>query len=247
MIAILIFNVLVIMRQSAFFQPLSSVALPDSDTSVMMMQFDTQHYSPVLFAHCGIEMPEAIRGAVHKRQAEFLAGRYLAKKILMSLGLMSTDIAVGNDRAPIWPQTVIGSISHTDTLAVCAISPQYSKHGGVGIDIESLIDVEKATEVEGVVFTEKERGRLPSDARDTSWLMTLLFSAKESIFKALYPQVQCYFDFLDVTFLRIDAQWLYFELNTRLADALVPGIQGKVYYAKVGEKVLTFTRSEYFT
>ncbi|WP_198535375.1 4'-phosphopantetheinyl transferase family protein [Salinivibrio kushneri] len=211
-----------------------------------MVQFDVQHYSPMLFAKLGIEMPEAIRRAVCKRQAEFLAGRYLAKKVQMSLGVMPIEIAIGDSRAPVWPSAWTGSISHNDSLAICAMTPQSNEHEGVGIDIESVIDVEKATEMEGVVFTEKERGRLPSDARDISWLMTLLFSAKESIFKALYPQVQCYFDFLDVTFLRMDAQWLYFELNTRLADALVPGIQGKVYYAKVGEKVMTFTRSEYF-
>ncbi|WP_158075204.1 4'-phosphopantetheinyl transferase family protein [Salinivibrio kushneri] len=211
-----------------------------------MVQFDVQHYSPMLFAKLGIEMPEAIRRAVCKRQAEFLAGRYLAKKVQMSLGVIPIEIAIGDSRAPVWPSAWTGSISHNDSLAICAMTPQSYEHEGVGIDIESVIDVEKATEMEGVVFTEKERGRLPSDARDISWLMTLLFSAKESIFKALYPQVQCYFDFLDVTFLRMDAQWLYFELNTRLADALVPGIQGKVYYAKVGEKVMTFTRSEYF-
>ncbi|OOE37205.1 hypothetical protein BZG04_05035 [Salinivibrio kushneri] len=234
------------MTQFAFIQSLCPVALPDPDTSVLMVQFDVQHYSPMLFAKLGIEMPEAIRRAVCKRQAEFLAGRYLAKKVQMSLGVMPIEIAIGDSRAPVWPSAWTGSISHNDSLAICAMTPQSNEHEGVGIDIESVIDVEKATEMEGVVFTEKERGRLPSDARDISWLMTLLFSAKESIFKALYPQVQCYFDFLDVTFLRMDAQWLYFELNTRLADALVPGIQGKVYYAKVGEKVMTFTRSEYF-
>ncbi|OOE55430.1 hypothetical protein BZG12_03380 [Salinivibrio kushneri] len=234
------------MTQFAFIQSLCPVALPDPDTSVLMVQFDVQHYSPMLFAKLGIEMPEAIRRAVCKRQAEFLAGRYLAKKVQMSLGVIPIEIAIGDSRAPVWPSAWTGSISHNDSLAICAMTPQSYEHEGVGIDIESVIDVEKATEMEGVVFTEKERGRLPSDARDISWLMTLLFSAKESIFKALYPQVQCYFDFLDVTFLRMDAQWLYFELNTRLADALVPGIQGKVYYAKVGEKVMTFTRSEYF-
>ncbi|OOE65505.1 hypothetical protein BZG20_11455 [Salinivibrio sp. IB868] len=234
------------MTQFAFIQSLCPVALPDPDTSVLMVQFDVQHYSPMLFAKLGIEMPEAIRRAVCKRQAEFLAGRYLAKKVQMSLGVMPIEIAIGDSRAPVWPSAWTGSISHNDSLAICAMTPQSNEHEGVGIDIESLIDVDRLSEMKGVVVTEKELAALPSNVQNLSGLMTLLFSAKESIFKALYPQVKRYFDFLDVAFLRMDDQWLYFELNTKLSDTLLPGLQGKVYYSRMDERVLTFTRSEYF-
>uniref|UniRef100_UPI0026F03213 4'-phosphopantetheinyl transferase family protein n=1 Tax=Lonsdalea britannica TaxID=1082704 RepID=UPI0026F03213 len=37
-----------------------------------------------------------------------------------------------------------------------------------------------------------------------STLLTLAFSAKESLYKALYPQVKHYFDFLDVKLVTLD-------------------------------------------
>ena len=43
-------------------------------------------------------------------------------------------------------------------------------------------------------------------------LLTLTFSAKESLFKALYPQVRCYFDFLDARMVAVDMQRQTFVL-----------------------------------
>ncbi len=238
---------LFMMTPSAFFQPLRSVTLPGCGTEVLLAGFDLHHYSPSLFNQLGVKMPDAISRAVPKRQAEFLAGRYLALQLLTERGIAPVEIAVGDNRAPVWPQGLTGSISHHDQLAACVICPRHHEQAGVGLDIELPVNADIVPGMQGMVVNEQELARLDTDEHNAIWLMTLMFSAKESIFKALYPQVQRYFDFLDVSFLGMDDQWLYFELNTELAGSLPSGRQGKVYYTRMGESVLTFTRSEYFT
>lgn len=233
--------------QSAFVQSLRSFPLPECGAEVLLAEFDLCHYSPSLFSQLGVNMPATLSRAVPKRQAEFLAGRYLAQQLLKKQGIAPVDIAIGPNRAPIWPQEVTGSISHHDQLAACVICPRQQELAGVGLDIELPVSAETAAGMPGLVVTEQELARLETDEQNQIGLLTLMFSAKESIFKALYPQVQRYFDFLDVSFVGKDEQWLYFVLNTELAASLPAGRQGKVYYTWLGKSALTLTRSEYFT
>ncbi|UIP27367.1 4'-phosphopantetheinyl transferase [Photobacterium sp. TLY01] len=233
--------------QSAFVQSLRSFPLPECSAEVLLAEFDLCHYSPSLFSQLGVNMPATLSRAVPKRQAEFLAGRYLAQQLLKKEGIAPVEITIADNRAPVWPQGLTGSISHHEQLAACVICPQHHEMAGVGLDIELPVTADTATGMPGVVVNDQELVRLDINEQNQIELMTLIFSAKESIFKALYPQVQRYFDFLDVSFVGRDEQWLHFALNTELAGALPCGRQGKVYYSSIGQSVLTFTRSEYFT
>lgn len=136
-----------------------------------------------------------VRQAVPKRIREFAGGRYCARQALQLLGISPRPILVGDCREPIWPPGIVGSITHCE--GCCAAVVARSR------DIASLgLDVEPSRPLpEGVLETiaspwELERlARLP---QDTPW-DRLLFSAKESFYKAWYPLHRTWLDFLDAT------------------------------------------------
>ncbi|MFV8783527.1 4'-phosphopantetheinyl transferase family protein [Microbulbifer sp. SA54] len=160
-----------------------------------LLAFSQEHYDDGLFAHFGITFPSQLARAVRKRRAEFLAGRRCAQQLLLSRGVstaVSGHIASGEDRCPVWPQGIHGAISHSDDLAICALSAY-----PVGVDYEPLIAPASADNVRALIMTPGETRRgPPAPLTDNQWL-TLVFSAKESLFKALYPLVRQYFDFQD--------------------------------------------------
>jgi enterobactin synthetase component D len=69
--------------------------------------------------------------------------------------------------------------------------------------------------------------------------LTLVFSAKESLFKALYPRVGRYFDFLDARWLTMTEQTLTFELKSALTPELSAGWHCTLHWQRLPGGVLT--------
>ncbi len=145
-----------------------------------------------------------LRGAA-KRQAEHLAGRLCAQQALQRLGQPSATIARGADGAPQWPPGVTGSITHGNGLAgaIVGLSEQWA---GLGLDLEMQLSAARAQRLAGEILTpqELEQAR-PLSAEAFAQRVTLTFSLKESLFKALYPLVHKRFYFHDAELLRLDA------------------------------------------
>ena len=72
--------------------------------------------------------------AVNKRQREFAAGRAAAHTAMANLGVPPQAILNGDDRAPIWPEGLTGSITHTRGCAI-AIVARNSDVRALGIDV----------------------------------------------------------------------------------------------------------------
>lgn len=187
--------------------------------------FDIARFHPALFDEHAIAMPRAIAHAVPKRQAEFLAGRLCARAALGLYGV-SACIASGAGREPLWPGGFIGSITH-DARSAAAIVCPHERFTGIGIDIETIVGVEagKALLTHVICAAELElvdawRGEL---ARET--LLTIIFSAKESFFKAAYAQVRRFVDFdaLRLTGMDGATKTLRFCLQCTLSPDLVKG------------------------
>lgn len=154
------------------------------------------------FSRCGIEQP---KGAA-KRQSEFLAGRLCARHALLQLTGTPSVPSVAADRAPGWPAGVIGSISHSVGWALALVAAQ-SDWRGLGVDIEPLISPARATRLQASILTPTELERLAHyPPEQQAWLVSLTFSLKESLFKALYPLVQQRFYFLDAELLNHSAE-----------------------------------------
>jgi 4'-phosphopantetheinyl transferase EntD len=131
-----------------------------------------------------------------KRIADFSTGRYCAIKALEQLGIQNATIPIGADRAPIWPEGIVGSISHCDTM-VGAIVAYKTDHISLGLDIEEVGRV--TPDLWDLVFTENEKVYLCSlTGRKLEEHSTAIFSIKEAFYKFQHPITKIFLDFLDV-------------------------------------------------
>lgn len=147
------------------------------------------------FQRCGIPRPASIERSVAKRQTEFLAGRLCARAALWQLDGTEATPTIGDDRAPQWPAHTCGAITHSHGRAV-AIVGHTQQWQGLGLDLENLLSLDRAQRLVKEILTPAEHQRLLREPDDSqAQLVTLTFSVKESLFKALYPLVQQRFYF----------------------------------------------------
>ncbi|WP_093711612.1 4'-phosphopantetheinyl transferase family protein [Actinacidiphila alni] len=134
------------------------------------------------------EEAAAVAKAVARRRAEYAAGRACARAALAALGHEPGPIPRDPDRgAPVWPAGVVGSITHCDGYRAAAVARTTDVHT-LGIDAEPhgpLPDgVLKVVTATGEETANLER--LGKEAPEVHW-DRLLFSAKETVYKAWYP------------------------------------------------------------
>jgi 4'-phosphopantetheinyl transferase EntD len=131
-----------------------------------------------------------------KRLSDFSTGRYCAMKALELLGIQDAVIPIGEDRAPIWPEGIVGSISHCDSLTG-AIVAKKSDHISLGLDIEEIGRV--TPDLWDLVFTENEKNYLSGLSEEVMLVQsTAIFSIKEAFYKFQHPLTKTFLDFLDV-------------------------------------------------
>jgi 4'-phosphopantetheinyl transferase EntD len=128
----------------------------------------------------------AVERAVESRRAEFATGRACAREALVSLGAPAEAVPVGEKRAPVWPDGVVGSITHTRGFRGAAVAWRAVVRS-VGIDAEAHDALPDG--VLEAVSSESERARLArlSAARPEVCWDRVLFSAKESVYKTWFP------------------------------------------------------------
>ncbi|MGL0958248.1 4'-phosphopantetheinyl transferase family protein [Vibrio vulnificus] len=163
--------------------------------TVWQRQFDASSFEPNSAQAWQIAVPDSLQQASCKRRAEFVAGRVVARDALVALKSPSHHVFVGEHRAPQWPSGWLGSISHTNHTAVC-VARKMHKHAKLGIDMEKFVSERAAKEIMLLILvTPQERALVASTDWPIHRLVTLIFSAKESLFKAIYPTVGRYLEF----------------------------------------------------
>ncbi len=189
----------------------------------------------------GIVLPESLANAMLKRQVEFAAGRFCAREALQQLGCESrATLAIGQDRVPLWPAGYLGSISHGDGLAIAVVTTTKAWRG-VGIDIERILTIEAAEPLVEHLMTAAELAIGNAAGLSLAHWLSLVFSAKESLFKALYPLVGRYFDFLDAEVCELQKQQscITLRLVTTLSPSCVKGSLYCVRYSCFSNNVAT--------
>ncbi|WP_353029289.1 4'-phosphopantetheinyl transferase superfamily protein [Mesorhizobium sp. M1004] len=110
-----------------------------------------------------------------------------------ALGQLTTEIPIGPDRAPVWPKGSVGSITHA--RGHCACFAKGDPGWQAGVDIEAIASGHPLESILSMTANQRERALI---ARQTALppdrLATLLFSAKETLFKGLYPVVRRFLD-----------------------------------------------------
>ncbi|HXS48455.1 MAG TPA: 4'-phosphopantetheinyl transferase superfamily protein [Solirubrobacterales bacterium] len=166
----------------------------------------------VLFA----EEEVAIGRAVEKRRREFTTARACARTALAQLGFPPQAIASDPRGAPQWPPGVVGSITHCDGYRGCAVAHSADLLA-IGVDAERNEPLPDG--LLGDIALPEERAMLRTLAEEGSEIHwdRLLFSAKESVYKAWYPLAGKWLGFEDAIVV-IDP-----STQTYLARLLVPG------------------------
>lgn len=197
---------------------------PTTSQRVYRVDFDASTFQPDdLFC---LPHRERLSGAVTKRRAEHLAGRIAAQEALRFYGIQNYVPGIGLHRAPCWPPGFTGSISHTGKTALATVvADRDGELCGTGIDTEIIMNAYDAEKIAGEVVTPAEREALLPCALPFPLALTLVFSAKESLFKALYRHVGRYFDFHTAEVIDINAQ----QIRLRLISPLGPFRSGDIF------------------
>ncbi|MEJ2756138.1 MAG: 4'-phosphopantetheinyl transferase superfamily protein, partial [Gammaproteobacteria bacterium] len=158
----------------------------------------------LITAHSRLDEEERfVKQAVAKRRNEFITGRYCLRSALAAFGRpLEKPISVGHCRAPALEPEYVGTISHCDSYVVAAAG-RAKQYRGIGIDVEKNTPLEPG--LERLICTPNEIAYLntlsPHDPTQQHALpgdpKKLIFSIKESFYKAYFKQVGCYFDFQD--------------------------------------------------
>lgn len=173
----------------------ASLQLPGA--RLVCASFDPACLAAEDFQRCAIE---PVRG-VAKRQGEYLAGRLCAREALRQLCGQALVPGRDEEGVPIWPAGVVGSITHGAGRAAAMVASRRDWRG-LGLDLEKQLSAERAAKLAGEILTPTELQRAEGlDPLAFARLVTLTFSLKESLFKALYPLVLKRFYFHDAELL----------------------------------------------
>lgn len=171
-----------------------------------------------------------VAGAVDKRRLEFTAGRVCARRALRRLGLPEVAIPRGAEREPVWPPGVVGSITHTAGFCAAALARD-ADVASVGLDAEPAAPLSESLyrrvcRPEELSFLEGIEG----EARGV--LARVVFSAKETLYKAQFPLTRSFLGFLEAR-VRIDRVGGAFE-----ADVLrpLPALEGRALVGRFVER-----------
>lgn len=179
---------------------------------------------------------QAIANAQPQRREEFTAGRAAARKALLALGRAPAAIPMGEDRAPIWPRAIVGSISHDDKACI-AVAADRERYRSIGIDIEPARPIE--AEIYSEICRPEELAwlrQLPFQSRGL--VARRFFSAKEAIYKCQYAISHEMFDFHALS-LVFDKQGRFDARLMQDVSHFPKGTMFKGLTTHVGEQILS--------
>jgi 4'-phosphopantetheinyl transferase EntD len=156
-----------------------------------------------------------VEGASEKRRREFTGVRVCARLALARAGIQPAPIRPGPTGAPLWPAGIVGSMTHCDGYRAAAVG-RAGRFAAIGIDAEPHevlpggVLPRVAGESERTALT-----RLATVAPELCW-DRILFSVKESVYKAWWPATGRRLGFSDVD-VELDVSGSF------IAHLLVPG------------------------
>ena len=131
-----------------------------------------------------------------KRIQDFTAGRACAHRVLGELGLTEISLLAGHHREPLWPPSIVGSITHTHGYAAAVVARERDVRA-LGIDCEVVDSVDEDLWSRICTPTELERlTGLPLEERGRQ--AALIFAAKEAFYKCQFPLTHQWVGFEDV-------------------------------------------------
>ena len=183
---------------------------------------------------------EWVEGAAPKRLQEFSAGRVCARRALARLGIAEMPIRISSDHRALWPESVTGSITHTDGFTAAVIGER-NKFRAIGIDAEVIR--QSIQEISSHILIPAEKSWVESlPAAEQAKGVTLMFSAKEAFYKCQYEVTQQWLDFKDVALeffgWNLERGGFMVHPVRRIKISEDVGSPGVVHFAVAGDLVL---------
>jgi len=196
-----------------------------------------------LASFSSVALPERLATAALERKIHYLAGRSCARDAMGELSPPHRDVPVptGESREPLFPEGIVGTVSHTKRYAAAAVA-HASRFRGLGVDVERWMKIDAPPRLAGHVTVPGElthlletTGFLPHEA------LTLVFSAKESVYKAFFGAVRRYFGFHDARITRVEERSGAFfgQLESHLTGELSRGYTFEGRYERVDGGLVT--------
>ncbi|MFC9293571.1 4'-phosphopantetheinyl transferase [Streptomyces sp. NPDC057011] len=167
--------------------------------------------------------------AVESRRREYTTARHCARLALRDLGHEPVAIPTGDKGEPVWPEGVLGTLTHCSGYRAAAVA-RADHIASLGIDAEPHLPLPEGV-LEAVARPEElaHLASLRASAPEVHW-DRLLFSAKESVYKAWFPLARRRLDFLEAT--------LEFDRSTRTFHATLhrtgPTLRGRPLTSMTG-------------
>jgi enterobactin synthetase component D / holo-[acyl-carrier protein] synthase len=149
------------------------------------------------------------------RRREYTIARHCARRALGSIGIGPVPILSGPNREPLWPRDVVGSLTHCRGYCAAAVARR-GRIISIGIDAEPHDPLPE--DILPMVGSPEECKFLETLPQNGVAWDRLMFSAKESVYKAWFPLAANWLGFKDVA-MTIDA-----AAATFVARLLVRGL-----------------------
>ncbi|WP_077801734.1 4'-phosphopantetheinyl transferase [Streptomyces sp. JHA26] len=163
--------------------------LPDTVVAVEAHDLDDAGHAPL-----HPEEEPLVERAVDKRRREFTVVRSCARRAMRKLGVPPQPVLPGERGAPRWPDGLVGSMTHCDGYCAAALA-RAGDLASLGIDAEPDGPLPEGVLPAVSLPGEVERlRRLTAERPGVHW-ERLLFSAKESVYKAWFPLTGRWLDF----------------------------------------------------
>lgn len=172
-----------------------------------------------------------------RRQQEFNEGRDVAAAALAEQNCFE-PVAAASDRSPVWPTGFVGSISHSDNFCWAAVG-RSDEFRSIGIDTEPIAEQKTFQLLQDEIGSDAEWELGHTAGLTELQTFTVIFSAKESIYKCLYPLNPVFFGFDAVRVIDIDSHSLTLKMQQGThAEFLIDGFL-EIRYHVSGSDVFT--------
>jgi 4'-phosphopantetheinyl transferase EntD len=174
-----------------FFEDHGMTSTPPAWPQAHWLDADTVLVLSVLSDYRAALLPDELgiaREMTLQRSLEFASGRHVARLALTAIGQPPASIPIGTGGEPIFPDGVVGSLSHTSRHAGALVS-RANRHASVGVDVGDARTLGTAavrlmTTAEIALVTAKGWASTEAQAQN------MVFGAKEALFKCQYPFTQ---------------------------------------------------------
>tara|TARA_B100001094_G_C18110131_1_gene760664 strand:- start:373 stop:1029 length:657 start_codon:yes stop_codon:yes gene_type:complete len=173
------------------------------------------------------------------RQALFAAGYYYPEKDPL-------ENSLGKGLLPAWPEGYIGSITYTNEYAFAAVASDDTL-SSVGIDAEAIFAPSTLQTIEKFIASDNEYELYFNSLAyhlSKEEFFSIIFSAKESIYKCFSSLARNTRGFKDVEIISVDLEKCEFEyrLLCDLRHQFVHGYVGKGFVEQQGENIFTMVQ-----